>query len=90
MLSDPQPYFAQLIDPRRETRNKLHKLVDIVMLTVVSVLSGCEDWVSIEDFGCENEAWLRGFLELPNGIPSHDTLSDAIGRIDRALFSVSG
>lgn len=87
MLSNPQPYFAQLIDPRRETRNKLHKLVDIVMLTLVSVLSGCEDWVSIEDFGCENEAWLRGFLELPNGIPSHDTLSDVIGRIDRAAFA---
>lgn len=87
MLPDPQPYFAQLIDPRRETRNKLHKLVDIVMITLVSVLSNCEDWVSIEDFGYENKAWLRGFLELPNGTPSHDTLSDVIGRIDRAAFA---
>ena len=72
MLANPLNYFANLPDPRRQTRNKLHKL---------------EDWVSIEDFGHENEQWLRGFLELRNGIPSHDTLSDVMGRIDRAAFA---
>ena len=40
-----------------------------------------------EDFGCENGTWLRGFLELPHGIPSHDTLSDVMGRIDRQAFA---
>lgn len=87
MLPNPQPFFATLLDPRRETRNKLHKLIDIVMITLCAVLGGYEDWVSIEDFGYANEAWLRGFLELPNGIPSHDTLSDVIGRIDRDAFA---
>lgn len=87
MLPNPQPYFADLPDPRRETRNKLHKLEDIVMITLCAVLGGYEDWVSIEDFGYGNEAWLRRFLELPNGIPSHDTLSDVIGRIDRDAFA---
>jgi predicted transposase YbfD/YdcC len=87
MLPDPRSYFADLPDPRRETRNKLHKLEDIVMLTLCGVLCGDEDWVSIEDFGHENEAWLRQFLELPNGIPSHDTLSDVIGRINKAAFA---
>ena len=87
MLPNPQPYFADLPDPRRETRNKLHKLEDIIMITLCAVLGGYEDWVSIEDFGYGNETWLRGFLELPNGIPSHDTLSDVIGRIDRDAFA---
>ena len=87
MLPNPQPFFADLPDPRRETRNKLHKLEDIVMITLCAVLGGYEDWVSIEDFGYANETWLRGFLELPNGIPSHDTLSDVIGRIERDAFA---
>lgn len=73
MLRNPQSFFADLPGPRRETRNKLHKLEDIVMITLCAVLGGFEDWVSIEDFGHANEEWLRGFLELPNGIPSHDT-----------------
>lgn len=87
MLANPQTYFAELPDPRRQTRNKLHKLEDIVMITLCAILCGFEDWVSIEDFGGENEQWLRGFLELPNGIPSHDTLSDVMGRIDRQAFA---
>ena len=86
MLKNPQPYFSYLPDPRRETRNKLHKLEDIVMITLCAVLAGYEDWVSIEDFGHENEEWLKHFLELPNGIPSHDTLSGVMGRIDRGAF----
>ena len=50
------------------------------------VLSGVEDWVGMEAFAEEKEAWLRGFLELPNGIPSHDPLSDVLGRIDPVAF----
>lgn len=66
MLPNPQPYFADLPDPRRETRNKLHKLEDIIMITLCAVLGGYEDWVSIEDFGYGNETWLRGFLNADN------------------------
>jgi len=87
MLPDPRPYFANIADPRRETRNKLHKLQDIVMITLCAIISGVEDWVGIETFAEEREAWLRGFLELPNGIPSHDTLSDVMGRIKPKAFS---
>ena len=68
MLANPQTYFTDLPDPRRQTRNKLHKLEDIVMITLCAILCGFEDWVSIEDFGHENEQWLRGFLELRNGM----------------------
>ena len=83
---DPRSYFAHLPDPRRETRNKLHKLHDILMIVVCAVLSGVEDWVGMADFAEEKEVGLRHFLELPNGIPSHDTLSDVLGRIDPAAF----
>jgi predicted transposase YbfD/YdcC len=85
-LLDPRPYFADLPDPRRVTQNKLHSLHDILMIVLSAVLSGIEDWVGMETFAQEREAWLRGFLELPNGIPSHDTLSDVLGRIDPVAF----
>src|SRR5512143_3659358 len=85
-LLDPRPYFADLPDPRRETRNKLHKLHDILLIVLCAVLSGVEDWVGMEAFAEEKEAWLRGCLDLPNGIPSHDTLSDVLGRIDPVAF----
>lgn len=55
MLPDPRPYFADLCDPRRETRNKLHKLSDIVMIVFCAVLSGVEDWVGMEEFAEQKE-----------------------------------
>jgi predicted transposase YbfD/YdcC len=85
-LLDPRPYFANLPDPRRVTRNKLHSLHDILIIVLSAVLSGIEDWVGMATFAREREPWLRGFLELPNGIPSHDTLSDVMGRIDPVAF----
>ncbi len=88
-LLDPRPYLVDLPDPRRETQNKLHKLHDILMMVLCAVLSGVEDWVGMEAFAEEKEAWLRGFLDLPNGIPSHDTLSDVMGRIDPGAFQTA-
>jgi hypothetical protein len=87
MLPDPRPYFAEIPDPRRETLNKLHKLSDIFMIVFCSVLSGIEDWVGMETFAREKDAWFQGFLELKNGIPSHDTLSDVMGRLQPGMFS---
>ena len=85
-LLDPRPYFAHLPDPRRETRNKLHKLHDLLMIVLCAVLSGVEDWVGMSDFAAEKEAWLRSFLELPNGIPSHDTFGRAFARRNAEQF----
>lgn len=87
MLPNPQPYFAKLVDPRRETRNKLHALQDIVMITLCAPLCGYDDWLGIEDFAHENEAWLHEFLPQANGILSHDTLSNVIGRLERKAFA---
>lgn len=87
MLPDPRPYFADLPDPRRNTKNKLHPLSDILMIVFCAVLSGIEDWVGMEEFAREKEAWFRRFLKLPNGIPSHDTLSDVVGRLAPGVFA---
>ncbi|MDR2688292.1 MAG: transposase family protein [Azoarcus sp.] len=72
MLS-PKPYFMQVSDPRRQTKNKKHRVSDILGITLCGVLMGLEDWCSIAEFGRLQEAWLKTFLSLENGIPSHDT-----------------
>lgn len=87
MLPDPRLYFADLTDPRRETKNKPHKLTDIIIIVFCAMLSGIEDWVGMETFAEEKESWFRQFLGLPNGIPSHDTLSDVIGRLQPGVFA---
>ena len=68
MLPNPLPFFAELPDPRRETRNKLHKVEDIVMITLCAVLGGLEDWVSIEDRLCERAVATR-FSRTPQWHP---------------------
>jgi hypothetical protein len=62
-------------DPRRQCANLKHPLVDVIMLGFCGVLAGCEDFVEITTWGKVHEAFLRTFLELPHGIPSHDTLT---------------
>jgi hypothetical protein len=87
MLSDPRPNFADLSAPRRETRNKLHQLSDSLMSVFWAVLSGVEAGVGREAFAQQQEAWLRTCLERPNGMPSHATLSDGFGRLQRGAFA---
>jgi predicted transposase YbfD/YdcC len=62
-----------IADPRRQCANLKHPLVDVIMLGFCGVLAGCEDFVEITTWGKLNEAFVRTFLELPHGIPSHDT-----------------
>lgn len=73
-MSGVLTYFDTLTDPRVE-RTRLHALKDILALTICAVLSGCNDWEEIELYGLSKEGWLRTFLALPNGIPSHDTIN---------------
>jgi len=67
-----EKHFGNLTDPRVE-RTREHKLVDIVILTICAVICGAEGWTDVEAFGHAKFDWLKRFLELPNGIPSHDT-----------------
>ena len=95
-------YFGNLEDPRQDRHSSRHLLSDIVMLTIIAVICGAESWVSVERFGLSKEAWLKSFLELPHGIPSHDTIGDLFARLGpkqlqrcfldwvNALFDFSG
>jgi len=67
-------HFETLTDPRIE-RRKLHKLHDIVFITIAAVICGCDEWNDIEEFGTIRYHWLKTILELPHGIPSHDTFN---------------
>lgn len=67
-------YFDALEDPRKHNHNKRHELKDILVLVILAVICGAESWVDIEDFGHAKADWLKRFLKLPHGIPSHDTL----------------
>ena len=78
-------HFASLPDPRL-ARHRWHKLSDILVITVCAVLCGAESYPAIEDFGHEREEWLRQFLELPEGIPSHDTLNRVLRLLDPVKF----
>jgi predicted transposase YbfD/YdcC len=66
--------LAALPDPRRQCQNLWHPLGDVLVLGFCGVLCGCEDFVEIEAFGRSKEEFVRRFLELPHGIPSHDTI----------------
>jgi predicted transposase YbfD/YdcC len=74
-------YFESLPDPRLD-RTRRHKLIDILVITIAACLSGCEDWNDIEMYGETKEDWLRTFLELPGGIPSHDTFNRVFAALD--------
>ena len=77
--------FKSLRDPRVE-RRKLHNLQDIIILSILAVLSGAESYDSIEFFGKENNVFLKQFLELKNGIPSHDTINRVFQVLNPAKF----
>ncbi len=71
----------EIDEPRQEGGNMQHKLVDILVIVLVGIVCGCEQWIEIEDFAHNKESWLREFLELPNGIPSDDTYRRVMERI---------
>jgi hypothetical protein len=67
-------HFAKLNDPRIE-RSKEHLLKAIIAIAILAIISGADGWVAIEAYGNAKYEWLKSFLELPNGIPSHDIFS---------------
>ena len=75
--------FEDLPDPRID-RTKHHRLIDIVTIALCAVLSGADSFVEIATYGQAKEAWLRTFLALPHGIPSHDTFGRVFAALDPA------
>lgn len=78
-------YFSTLEDPRIE-RNKRHALLDILVLVVSAVCSNAKGWEAIEDFGHAKQEWLRQFVPLANGVPSHDCIGYVMTRLSPVKF----
>src|ERR671910_610309 len=77
--------FAGLADPR-VTRRCDHRLIDILVIAAIAVIACAESWEDIELYGRSKQAWLKTFLALPNGIPSHDTFRRVFMLIDPDAF----
>ncbi|HEY7615727.1 MAG TPA: ISAs1 family transposase [Terriglobales bacterium] len=87
-MSNPLPllrHFRKLQDSRLE-RGKLHSLPSILVIAICAVLAGAEDFQQVALFGRKRLDWLKRFLALPNGIPSHDTFERVFARLDPQQF----
>ncbi|CCQ53747.1 Transposase [Crocosphaera watsonii WH 0005] len=78
-------HFEKLTDPRVE-RTKDHKLIDIIVIALCAMICGADNFVAMETYGNSKYEWLKQFLELKNGIPSHDTFARVFARIDPNEF----
>lgn len=92
-MCDEQPIslivsFQDLPDPRVEGRCD-HNLIDIIVITVCAVIAGAESWVDVQSFGEAKQAWLKTFLALPAGIPSHDTFGRFFAVLDAEAFQIA-
>ena len=83
-----EEHFSKVNDPRVD-RTKEHKLIDMIAIAICGVICGAQGWVDIELFGKSKLPWLKTFLELPNGIPSHDTFGRVFSRIDAQEFQLA-
>lgn len=77
--------FRQIEDNRRNL-SKLHDLNDILVMAIIAVICGADTWNNIQDYCASKEEWLTKFLNLQNGIPSHDTFNRVISSIDSQHF----
>jgi len=82
-MEPPLQHFADLKDPRLP-RTRRHLLTDIVLISIAAILSGAEGWDDMERYGKVKLEWLKSFLALPHGIPSHDTFNRVFQALDPA------
>ncbi len=81
-------HFGNIRDPRID-RRRAHKLIDIIVISICAVVAGADSFEEIEIIGNAHKSWLKTFLELPNGIPSHDTFARVWARINPNEFRAS-
>ena len=78
-------YFADLPEPRID-RCKKHALIDIIAIAMLASICGAEHFTEMEEFGIRKEEWLKSFLELKNGIPTHDTFARVFAALRPSAF----
>jgi len=78
-------HFADLPDPRVGNA-KQHELLDILVIAICAVICAADGWVEVELWGKAHVTWLRTFLDLPHGVPSHDTFGRVFARLDPKHF----
>lgn len=81
-----EDHFQTLQDPRRTTTNLRPKFIDILVIAICAIICGADGFVAISEFGKAKEKWFRKFLELPNGIPSHDTFTNVFIKLSSREF----
>lgn len=84
-MPSPLHFFKDLPDPR-VNRTLLHDFQEVLAITLIAVICGCDDWTSIETYGKAKINFLKTFLKLGNGIPSHDTFGNIFAKIDPLAF----
>src|SRR5262245_4197202 len=78
-----QDHFAALSDPRSaHAPNQRHELIEILVIAVCAVICGADGWEDIEEYGKAQAEWLAQVLDLPHGIPGHDTFRRVLSRLD--------
>ena len=76
-------HFADLTDPRDDRGQRLE---DIIVIAVCAVICSADDWMEVAEFGEAKEPWLLTFLELPHGIPSHDTFNRVFAALEPTVL----
>ena len=85
-LESIEAHFGELSDPRVQGRVE-HRLIDIIIIAICAVICGANSWSEVETYGKAKIGWLRRFLELPNGIASHDTFGRVFSLVEAEAFT---
>jgi predicted transposase YbfD/YdcC len=85
LLPTIEKHFGELTDPRID-RTKLHELINILVMAICAIIAGADNWEDVEEFGKARIEWFQSFLQIPNGIPSHDTFTRVFARLDPKQF----
>ena len=78
--------FSHLTEPRNSVSVR-HPLINILTIAICAIISGCDDFNAIEEYGKSKVKWFRKFLDLKHGIPSHDTFNDVLNRLNPTEFN---
>jgi len=85
MVESIRRYFKDLPDPRHKFGCR-HRLDEMVIIAILAVICSCDDWVAVADFAGAKRKWLKTFLELPHGVPSHDAFNRVFAAINPEAF----